>query len=173
MTTTNTTETPFVSAHPYASLPTPQPQAAPIDHFRDEHRFLSNFWFVPGGISLGNLTGATVEHIFQASKTVDPTQRREILDASSPGKAKRLGAKVQLRSDWEQIKLGTMARLQAAKYAQPEMARLLDGTGDADLIEGNHWCDTFWGVCTCQAHATEGRNWLGQILMIQRSVLRG
>lgn len=173
MTATSDSPTPFVSAHPYASLPTPQPQAAPIDHFRDEHRFLSNFWFVPGGISLGALTGATVEHVFQAAKTLDPAEQREVLGAPSPGKAKRLGAKVQLRPDWERVKLGVMARLQAAKYAQPEMARLLASTGDAQLIEGNHWCDTYWGVCTCQAHAAEGQNWLGRILMIQRSVLRG
>lgn len=160
-----------MSTHPFASLPSPEPVTAPIDHFRDEHRFLSNFWFVPGGIRLGDMAGPTVEHVFQAAKTLDPSQRADILATEKPGPAKRLGGRVSLRPDWEHVKLGVMARLQASKYAHADMAQQLLGTGDALLVEGNHWCDTFWGVCTCRTHERVGENWLGRILMIQRSFL--
>lgn len=160
-------------SHPYASLPTPGPSTAPIARFSDEHRFLSNFWFVPGGVTLGALSGPTVEHVFQAAKTLDPAEQAAVLAIRSPGAAKRAGSTVTLRPDWEHVKLGVMARLQASKYRDPEMARLLAGTADAYLTEGNHWCDTFWGVCSCHTHSAEGQNWLGRLLMIQRSVNRG
>lgn len=161
------------STHPYASLPTPTTSAAPITEFRNEHRFLSNFWFVPGGLRVGGMSGPTVEHVFQAIKTLDPVERAGILAEPKPGNAKKLGRNVTLRPDWEPMKIGVMARLQAAKYTQPEMARLLLATGDAEIIEGNHWCDTFWGKCNCARHDFEGLNWLGRILMLQRSVLNG
>ena len=40
-------------------------------------------------------------------------------------------------------------------------------TDDVELIEGNEWSDTFWGVCRGQ-----GENWLGKILMKTRDNLR-
>lgn len=162
-----------MSNHPYASLPTPARGAEPITQFRDEHRFLSNFWYAPG-IELAGVAGPTVEHVFQALKTHDPLERAAVLAATTPGRAKRIGRTVTLRPDWEDVKLGIMARLQGQKYTHnPELARQLLATGDAELVEGNHWCDTFYGRCTCTRHADEGQNWLGSILMILRSTLIG
>jgi predicted NAD-dependent protein-ADP-ribosyltransferase YbiA (DUF1768 family) len=40
-------------------------------------------------------------------------------------------------------------------------------TGDAELIEGNDWGDTFWGVC-----GGKGNNFLGKLLMEVRKELR-
>jgi predicted NAD-dependent protein-ADP-ribosyltransferase YbiA (DUF1768 family) len=40
-------------------------------------------------------------------------------------------------------------------------------TGDAELVEGNWWDDTFWGVCN-----GVGQNNLGKILMDTRRELR-
>lgn len=160
-----------MSTHPFASLPSPARTNAPIDRFRDEYRFLSNFWTVPSGVHYAWLTASTVEHVFQACKTTDEHDRSVILAASTAGQAKRLGKKVTLRPDWEARKLGVMANLQASKYQDPDLRDRLLGTGDAELIEGNHWCDTFWGVCHCDEHNGEGQNWLGRILMVQRSVL--
>ena len=160
---------------PYTSSPTPAKTNAPITEFRGEYRFLSNFWFA--GAGLDAMVGPTVEHVFQAAKTLVPSERGEILAASTPLKAKSLGRTVTLRPDWEDVKLGVMAQLQSSKYAQHDMAQLLIATGDAELVEGNHWCDTFWGRCLCRVHGSVetgpvGHNWLGRILMIQRSVLR-
>lgn len=40
-------------------------------------------------------------------------------------------------------------------------------TGDEELVEGNTWGDTFWGVCK-----GKGRNELGKILMKVREEFR-
>ena len=55
------------------------------------------------------------------------------------------------------------------KFSQSEelKKKLLD-TGDQELIEGNYWNDTFWGVCE-----GKGQNHLGKILMQIREELRG
>lgn len=45
-------------------------------------------------------------------------------------------------------------------------ARLAE-TGDVDLVEGNTWGDTFWGV-----YNGRGENWLGVLLMLTREELR-
>lgn len=158
-----------MNTHPYASLPSPAPAGAPITEFRGDHRFLSNFWFVPSGVHFGNLSAGTVEHLFQALKTVDPDERMKLLTTKRPGDAKIIGRTVTLRPDWEQVKLGVMAQLQASKYNDPVLRDMLLATGDAELVEGNHWGDTFWGVDSATG---AGQNWLGRILMVQRSVLR-
>lgn len=143
-----------------------------IGEFQNENRFLSNFWPVPGGVTVRGMTAMTTEHIYQAAKTVDRYERSRILQASTPGEAKRFGAELTPRQGWETLKLGLMSNLQAAKYANHELAQLLIATGYAALVEGNTWCDTFWGVCYCPKHNGEGTNWLGKILMVRRSIIQ-
>jgi len=53
------------------------------------------------------------------------------------------------------------------KFKQPELKAKLLATGDAELIEGNHWGDIVWGVCR-----GKGENRLGKILMKVREELR-
>ena len=60
-----------------------------------------------------------------------------------------------------------MWKLLKTKFKNPELRALLRGTGDAPLIEGNTWGDTFWGVC-----GTKGSNVLGQLLMKLRNNLQ-
>ena len=48
-----------------------------------------------------------------------------------------------------------------------ELAGKLLNTGDAELVEGNHWGDRYWGVCD-----GEGQNKLGKLLMQVRGELR-
>ena len=48
----------------------------------------------------------------------------------------------------------------------PELRVKLLNTGDIELIEGNYWGDTFWGVCN-----GKGENHLGKILMRVRKEL--
>ena len=85
----------------------------------------------------------------------------------TPGQAKRAGNKLVLRPDWEQIKIIVMTDLCRIKFQDPHMRKLLLDTGDAELIEGNWWNDTFWGVCN-----GIGQNHLGKILMAIRNLLR-
>lgn len=144
----------------------------PIMQFDGAHRFLSNFAAVPGGLAALGMTAETTEHIYQAAKTLDPHARAEILAAPTPGIAKRMGLRVSLRPDWDDIRLGLMSALLEAKFDDPSFGALLLATGDAELVEGNHWHDVFWGRCSCTRHQGEGQNWLGQLLKVRRSQLQ-
>lgn len=84
----------------------------------------------------------------------------KILKAPTAGEAKRLGQKVKLRKDWEEVKRKYMYRFLRRKFRHKELRRKLRATGDAKLIEGNNWDDTYWGVCD-----GVGKNHLGKLLM--------
>ena len=131
-----------------------------IDRFDGDYAFLSNFY--PSSIFDSNdgFTYPTVEHFFQAKKSLILREREMISKAETPGRAKRMGRKVQLRSDWEDIKLFVMEYALRRKFSKPRFKEALLATGDEELIEGNWWGDTFWGVCN-----GVGENNLGKLLM--------
>jgi predicted NAD-dependent protein-ADP-ribosyltransferase YbiA (DUF1768 family) len=54
-----------------------------------------------------------------------------------------------------------------AKFEQnPDLAKMLIETGDAELVEGNNWCDNYFGNCICnRCVGVKGKNVLGKILM--------
>src|SRR4051812_48212595 len=145
-----------------------------IDRFDGTtYAFLSNFYASPVLIradrhGLELIECATVEHAFQACKTLDPARRRLIAAAPTPAETKRRGRHTALRPDWEQIREQIMSRLIAQKFRPggPLAARLL-ATGDAELVEGNHWGDRYWGVSE-----GIGQNRLGHLLMQRRAQLR-
>ena len=68
------------------------------------------------------------------------------------------------------ILLVTMRQVIDAKFSAPKLAKLLDQTGDAELLEGNSWNDKIWGV---DSITLQGQNQLGKILMAKREQLRG
>lgn len=143
------------------------PQEA-IMKFSGKYRFLSNFY--PAEVVYENYRYPTIEHAFQAAKTLNQGERKIIRQSEKPGQAKRLGRKVELRRDWDQIKLQVMEDLNRQKYARyPELAAKLIATGDAELQEGNTWGDRFWGV---DLKTGEGENHLGKILMRIRGELK-
>lgn len=138
-----------------------------IRNFRGENYFLSNMFSCP--VIVGGLTFRSAEAAFQAQKTMDLGKRAYFTGFDGP-QAKKWGKKVDLRPDWETAKLGIMADVVLAKFQQnPELAEKLIATGDAELIEGNTWGDTYWGVDSKQG----GCNELGKILMSVRDVLGG
>ena len=49
----------------------------------------------------------------------------------------------------------------------PELQQKLLATGDEELVEGNYWGDTIWGVCE-----GVGENHLGKMLMEIRTELK-
>jgi len=142
-----------------------------IDSFDGEFRWLSNF--SPHSVRLNitpnsHMIVPTVEHAFQASKTRITVERIAIAQATTPGRAKRAGRKVALRADWEDVKLAVMEELVQDKFDRhPDIRQKLIETGDVPLEEGNHWGDTFWGVCN-----GVGLNHLGRILMTVRRDLQ-
>jgi hypothetical protein len=74
-----------------------------------------------------------------------------------------------LRKDWEKIKDGVMLNLLRQKFLKGDQltAKLL-ATGDKELVEGNYWHDVHFGVCYCDKCGGEGKNVLGQLLMLVR-----
>lgn len=136
-----------------------------IDSFTGEYEFLSNFYVAP--VTFDDLTYANNEAAFQAQKCINPKERARFTTLN-PTEAKKLGREIQLRKDWEQIKIQVMRSIVEAKFAQnPELAQKLLDTGDAYLEEGNTWGDRIWG--TVNGH---GANNLGKILMAVRDNLR-
>ncbi len=121
--------------------------------------FLSNFyWF----------DDTTVEHQYQAAKTFDSEWKVQILGASTPAEAKKLGKRCPIREDWEDVKISVMFDLLKVKFASGSLlAEKLLATGDAILEEGNWWGDKYWGTVL-----GEGQNWLGNLLMMVRGELR-
>jgi len=137
-----------------------------IKSFVGEVRFLSNFH--ESRIIFDGIEFPTVEHAFQAAKTLDFPDRVTISQLDSPGKAKRIGRQVALRPDWEEIKEQIMLELIILKFVtHRRLKEQLLATGTAELIEGNSWGDTHWGVCK-----GVGRNELGKILMLVRDQLK-
>jgi len=135
-----------------------------IDSFRDEHEFLSNYF--PSRIEYRGLVYPTVEHAYQAAKTADPQVRERIRSAATPDESKEIGRAHCDRPDWEDVKLPVMYDLTVLKYTDPELRKRLLSTGDATLVEGNDWGDSFWGSC-----AGTGDNHMGKILMRVRDGL--
>ena len=139
-----------------------------IKNFADSKtRFLSNFYF--SSVIYGGAIYPSVEHAFQAAKTLSKRDRERIRRAPSPGVAKKMGGKVRKRKGWDNMKLEVMEELVEQKFSrEPFKSRLL-ATGNAILQEGNWWGDTFWGV---DQKTGKGENNLGKILMRVRDKLR-
>lgn len=139
-----------------------------ITEFKNEYRFLSNFF--PCRIDWEGIAYLSVEHAYQASKTLDCKERLNVANLSTPGKAKRVGQKLEIRPDWEEVKIPVMESLVRQKFTRHSMLKhLLLATGNQKIQEGNTWNDTFWGVSLSTG---EGRNELGKILMRVRRELR-
>ena len=136
-----------------------------IDSFRGKFRWLSNFHEQP--VEFEGLEFASTENAYQAAKTLDLAGRRAF-QMVRPGKAKRMGQKVELREDWDEVKIDIMYQLNKQKFDRcPELAMKLMETRGKLLIEGNTWGDSFWGV----NEDGVGRNELGKILMRIRAEL--
>lgn len=139
-----------------------------IDHFAGEYAFLSNFHRDSFTDESGR-TYATLEHAYQAAKATNQFDRERILMATTPLKAKQLGATITTAPDWLDRRVAVMDHFLRRKFAPgTQMAQKLLATGAAHLAEGNNWGDTFWGTVN-----GEGKNVLGVLLMRIRDELAG
>lgn len=134
-----------------------------INSFEGKYEFLSNF--SPSVIEYEGFEYPTVEHAFQAAKTLDLDKRLEVAELPTPGDAKRAGRRLDLRPDWEQVKLQVMEDCLREKFKHTDLLLKLVGTGDAILVEGNWWHDQTWGSCYCDKCGNNGLNQLGKLLM--------
>ena len=136
-----------------------------IKGFKNEYFFLSNFY--SSNIRFLGINYPTIEHFYQAAKSFWPGEVQLIVEAENPGQAKRLGKKIELHPDWENIKLSVMELALRLKFSNPIMRQKLLDTEDAYLEETNYWNDVWWGVCN-----GVGENHLGRLLMKIRDELR-
>lgn len=132
-----------------------------------EHGYCSNFCRSP--IEVGRKVYPTVEHYYQASKTLVSEQHEMIRNLGTPKEAKFAGYHVALREDWEVVKIHIMLAGLRAKFTQhPDLRYKLLSTGDARLHENSPW-DKFWGY----AKGT-GLDVLGKLLMqVREELLQG
>lgn len=144
---------------------------AVIDSFEGENRYLSNFASIP--VTFNGITYNNSEAAFQAQKCANPEEIKLFI-GKNPSEAKRLGRRVKIRDDWEEVKYDLMHKIVYAKFSQNPIYRSkLLRTGNATLIEGNWWHDNIWGNCKCpKCSGFEGKNWLGTILMEVRDELK-
>lgn len=137
-----------------------------INSFRNEYYFLSNFYEAP--ITYNGITYKNNEAAFQAQKVAHSKEAMLEFKDLNPSEAKKLGRKVSLRPDWENVKVQIMRDLVYAKFDQnPDLLEKLVNTGDEYLEEGNTWGDRIWGTVD-----GVGANLLGQILMEAREELK-
>lgn len=153
-----------------------------IDEFRNEYFFLSNFYPAELTLSYSGIPGmewsmATGEHAFQSAKvsscawSVEDkiTWLNRVESEKTPSKAKYHGNSIEIDPEhWDSVSLDVMYYITYRKFSEyAGLKKLLLATGDATLIEGNNWGDTYWG----QVNGV-GENNLGKVLMQVRSELR-
>jgi ribA/ribD-fused uncharacterized protein len=141
---------------------------ADILEFQGQYRWLSNF--APCVVQWGGINYPSVEHAYQAAKLADDhanlRKRLEVLPMTA-GQAKRWGRSIEIRADWERIKVDVMLNLLRQKFSTAAYKQRLLDTGNCLIQEGNWWGDTFWGVCR-----GKGENRLGFLIMQVRDELR-
>lgn len=137
-----------------------------IHSFTGNYSFLSNFYLC--NLYYGDFVYPSAEHLYQACKTTDVIEKIRIKNAATPGQAKRLGQLVTLNPDWDSDKKKIMFNIVWRKFdVHRNLRKWLLETDPYELVEGNTWGDTYWGVCGLTGH-----NYLGKILMSVRDLCR-
>lgn len=148
-----------------------------INEFRGEYRWLSNFELTT--IAWQGKEWPSSEHVYQAMKTLSLVEQEQVRTRivirggievhvfTTPGQAKRIGRTITLQPNWNEMRIEKMLEVQRLKYMHGgQLAQKLLDTHPHELVEGNRWNDTFWGVCR-----GKGNNHLGEILMFVRGEL--
>lgn len=138
-----------------------------IKGFFGDYRWLSNFHICTIYNHTKSRAYSSTEAAYMAAKTFDKTIKDKF-ENLNPKEARKLGQEIELREDWENVKLKVMYEVNLCKFTEHKYLKekLLD-TGDKYLEETNWWNDRFWG-----AHFGQGENNLGKILMYIREGLK-
>lgn len=143
-----------------------------INSFRGKYGFLSNFHECTIRKDLVGKVYRSSEHYFVAHKAKHEADHEMLRNHPFDG-LKTAGREVELRDDWEEVKVDIMMEALLEKFTQNhELWDKLVATGDTPIIEGNTWHDNFYGDCSCpKCKNIEGKNVLGKLLMDLRSYL--
>ena len=107
------------------------------------YNWFSNFEYTP--FTIIGCRVKSVENWYQANKAKHHSDFLKILNAPIP-MSKRLGRKVEMRDDWEQIKFNIMWEGLVAKFTQNQDQLLKLRGWDYEIVEWNNWRDKIWGV---------------------------
>ena len=128
-----------------------------------EYAWLSNFEPCPV-TDLRGVVWPSAEHCYQAAKSTLTCVKQEIFECADAVGAKRMGATIELRPDWDDIKLEVMRRILVAKFTQnPEFYILLLNTEGLALVHQAPW-DGFWGT----GKNGRGKDMMGKMLTDMR-----
>ena len=134
--------------------------------FKNEYRWLSNFYKLQEPIDLYGCVFYYTENLYQAFKC-NKADDFILMASLTPGEAKRFGKRVELNPDFEANKLSIMKQILDIKFRQEYFKRRLLATGNCLIFEENSWKDFFWGC-----HNGIGENHLGKIIMEIRKELK-
>lgn len=134
-----------------------------IVNFTGQYEFLSNFFV--RHFAYRDVVYSSAEHAYQAAKAITTEDHNLVMNAKTPREARRLGQKIAMREDWEEVRVPTLHAILVAKFHQhPDLLATLLETSPKLLIEGNTWGDRFWGA-VYERNAWTGENNLGKLLM--------
>lgn len=103
-----------------------------ITSFRDEYRFLSNFYQCP--FEYKGLTYPNAEAAFQAQKCSNDEDKIKYTLQKNPVRVKQMGKKEpNLPANWDTHSYDIMNEILHAKFSVPELAEKLIATGDSYL----------------------------------------
>ena len=141
-----------------------------INSFKGEYSWLSNMHDCV--VFLRQHRFKSVENAYMAAKKIDDIKGWvEFCLQNPPNICKKESRNIEVRKDWDDIKLSVMYDLLIQKFSQePFRTKLLD-TGNENIQEGNYWNDTFWGVDLKQ-NPNVGENNLGRLIMYIRILLK-
>jgi len=144
----------------------------PIKEFRYEYIFLSNFSYYP--VLYKNILFKTSEHAYQWEKAESDSDKDLILQCNTPKDVKILGHNIKCDiQKWDLNKVNIMKNILKCKFSDLHLKNKLLMTKNKELIEGNYWCDNFWGSCNCfRCKNKNGQNHLGKLLMEIREELK-
>lgn len=109
----------------------------------------------------------SAENAFHAAKCPDPQDFLKF-EKIDPFKAKQASVGLAVYKDWVDRREGVMRKIIFEKFKNPTLQKKLLETGNAKLINANHWGDKFWGV----SPEGEGQNKLGLLLEEVRESLK-
>lgn len=128
-----------------------------------EYEWLSNLALVD--IKLKGIIYPSVEHAYMSEKNADISWKKLCSQKNIAGtQIKKFSKTIELRSDWEDVKLLVMEYCLREKFKQEPFKTKLIETKNENIQEGNYWGDTFWGVDLKQ-NPNVGENHLGRLLM--------
>lgn len=138
-----------------------------IKGFFGDFRWLSNFHV--SDVYYEDVLYPSSENAYQAAKSIDPKIREKFINIT-PSESKKLGRKIEMRDDWDDIKFKVMFDICLNKFTRnKELQQKLINTGEKYLEETNYWNDQIYGVCN-----GIGKNMLGKILMdIRQKLING